>query len=164
MRYQAQTFVKQVQVDLLALSDADLAHIIDQWGPGKAPRGVTPDVLEVTWSALGYMPPPAATEAPSSPPGTLPGVEPEAGEQWLAPSPDHLRRLLTEMDVKEFAQHVITLAFQSLHATHPEWGDGSTFNAHLANHLRWMRMNRQRNDQSTRGIPQGGLLEDASGS
>ena len=155
MRYQAQTFVKQVQVDLLALSDADLVHTIDQWGPGKAPRGVTPDVLEVTWSALGYMPPPAATEAPSSPPGTLPGVEPEAGEQWLAPSPDHLRRLLTEMDVKQFAQHVIALAFQSLHATHPEWGDGSTFNAHLANHLRWMQMHRRRNGQSPSRIPHG---------
>jgi hypothetical protein len=152
MRYQVQTFVKQVQVDLLALSDADLVHTIDQWGPGKAPR-VTPNVLEVTWSALGYMPTPAASEHSSNPPGTMPVVEPEAREQWLAPSPDHLRRLLTDMDVKEFAQHVIALAFQSLHATHPEWGDGSTFNAHLANHLRWMRMNPRRNIQDTRRIP-----------
>ena len=153
MRYQAQTFVKQVQVDLLALSDADLFHTIDQWRPGKEPPGLSDDRPEVTWSALGYTRTPAATEHPSYPPDTMPGVEPEARERWLAPSPHHLRRLLTEMDVKQFAQHVIAPAFQSLHATHPEWGDGSTFNAHLANHLRWMRLNRRRDDQSIKKTP-----------
>jgi hypothetical protein len=153
MRYQAQTFVKQVQVDLLALSDVDLCHIIDQWGPGKAPSGLSHDALEVAWTALGYTSAPTETARLSHLPGIMPGVEPEAREQWLAPSPHHLRRLLTEMNVQQFAQHVIALAFQALHATHPEWGDGSTFNAHLANHLRWMRMNRQRHDQSTRSYP-----------
>jgi hypothetical protein len=148
MRYQAQTFIKQVQVDLLALSDADLFQTIDQWRAGKESSGLSQDALEVTWSALGYTRAPAVTEHFSYPPSTKPGVEPEVGEHWLAPSPHHLRRLLTEMDVKQFAQHVIAIAYQSLHATYPEWGDGSTFNAHLANHLRWMRMHRRRNDQS----------------
>ncbi len=153
MRYQVQTFVKQVQVDLLALSDVDLCHTIDQWGPGKAPSGLSHGALEVAWTALGYTSTPAETAHLSDPSGIMPGVEPEAREQWLAPSPHHLRRLLTEMNVQQFAQHVIALAFQSLHAAHPEWGDGSTFNAHLANHLRWMRMSRQRRDQSARGAP-----------
>ena len=153
MRYQAQTFIKQVQIDLLALSDADLFQTIDQWGPGKESSGLSHDAPEVTWSALGYTRAPAEAEHFSCPPGTEPGVEPEVREHWLAPSPHQLRRLLTEMDVKQFAQHVIAIAFQSLHATYPEWGDGSTFNAHLANHLRWMRMNRRRNDQSTSMTP-----------
>ncbi len=153
MRYQAQTFIKQVKIDLLALSDADLFQTIDQWGSGKESSGLSQDALEVTWSALGYTRAPAKTEHFSCPPCTKPGVEPEVREHWLAPSPHQLRRLLTEMDVKQFAQHVIALAFQSLHATYPEWGDGSTFNAHLANHLRWMRMNRRRNDQSTSMTP-----------
>jgi hypothetical protein len=150
MRYQVQTFVKQVQVDLLALSDADLCHIIDQWGPGKVPSSVSHDAREVTWSALGYTATPAEPTHLSHPSDTMPGVEPEAPVQWLAPSPHHLRRLLTEMTLQQFAQHVIALAFQALHTTHPEWGDGSTFNAHLANHLRWMRMNRRKDGQSTR--------------
>ena len=55
----------------------------------------------------------------------MPGVEPEAREQRLAPSPHQLRKLLTEMVVKQFAQHVIAFAFQTLHATYPECDDGS---------------------------------------
>ncbi len=149
MRYQAQSFVKQVQIDLLALSDADLFHEIDQWGPRKEPSILSQDAQEVTWTALGFTRTPPETEHLSRPPG----VELEVREHWLAPSPHQLRGLLTEMDVKQFAQHVIAIAFQSLHATHPEWGDGSTFNAHLANHLRWIRMNRRRNDQSTMRTP-----------
>jgi hypothetical protein len=43
------------------------------------------------------------------------------------------------MDVNLFAQYVITLAFQSLHTTYPEWYDGGTFNAHLANYLRHIK-------------------------
>jgi hypothetical protein len=148
MRYQAQSFIKQVQIDLLALSDADLFHEIDQWVPRKEPSILSQDAQEVTRTALGY------TRAPETEHlSRLPGVGPEVREQWLAPSPHHMRLLLTEMDVKQFAQHVIAIAFQSLHATHPEWGDGSTFNAHLANHLRGIRMNRRRNDQRTMRTP-----------
>lgn len=130
MRYSAQSFVKQVQLDLLALSDDDLLRIIDQWGASKEPPGISSDEQETTWFALGYRR--VSTESLSH----LPDVELEACEHWITPSPLHLRQLLTEMDVKQFAHHVITLAFHALHAAHPEWGDGSTFNAHLANYLR----------------------------
>jgi hypothetical protein len=54
MRYQAQTFIKQFQVDLLAFSDADIFQTIDQWGPGKESCGWSHDAPEVTWSVLGY--------------------------------------------------------------------------------------------------------------
>jgi len=153
MRYQVHSFVKQVQVDLLALSDADLLHTIEQWVSGKERSGVPGDPPEEAWSALGYSLTRTETERLSLPRGTMSGVQPEARELWRAPSAYHLRRLLTEMDVKQFAQHVIAIAYQSLHATHPEWGDGSTFNAHLANHLRWVRMNRHRHAQSAKGTP-----------
>ena len=45
---------------------------------------------------------------------------------------------LAEMDVKRLLQHILPLAFQSLHPMYPEWGEEVTFNAHLANHLRWI--------------------------
>jgi len=153
MRYQVQSFVKQVQVDLLALSDADLLHTIEQWVSGKARSGVPGDPPEEAWSALGYSLTRTETERLSLARGTMSGVQPEDRELWLAPSAQHLRRLLTEMNVQQFAQHVIARAFQSLHATHPEWGDGPTFNAHLANHLRWIRMTRQRHAQSAKRTP-----------
>jgi hypothetical protein len=50
------------------------------------------------------------------------------------------------MDVSAFAQHIIALAYHSLHPTHPEWYDGVTFNAHLANYLR-----RRRDETASRG-------------
>ena len=53
--------------------------------------------------------------------------------------PQRLRALLTAMDVSAFARHVIAFAYHSLHPTHPEWYDGVTFNAHLANYLRRRR-------------------------
>ena len=135
MGYSVQSFVKQVQVDLLALSDDDLLHIIDQWGPGREASACSPDPQEETWLALGFQRRLSAeTEHPSY--RSKPEAEPEVGEYWSAPSPSHLRCLLTEMDGKQFAHVVIALAFQSLHALHPEWGDGSTFNAHLAYYLR----------------------------
>ena len=56
--------------------------------------------------------------------------------QWLAPAPGQLRDLLRDMSMPLFVQHVLPLAFESLHVLHPEWGEGATFNAHLANHLR----------------------------
>jgi len=153
MRYQVHSFIKQVQVDLLALSDADLLHTIDQWVSGKKLSGVPGDPPEEAWSALGYSLTRTETECLSPPRGTMSGGKPEARELWRAPSAYHLRRRLTEMDVKQFAQHVIAIAYQSLHPTYPEWGDGSTFNAHLANHLRWIRMTRQRHAQSAKGTP-----------
>src|SRR5258708_19869635 len=99
MRYQAQTFIKQGQIDFLALSDAALSQTIDQWGPGKESSGLSHDAPEVTWSALGYTRAPAEAEHFSCPPGT----EPEVREHWLAPSPHQLRRLLAERDCTHFA-------------------------------------------------------------
>lgn len=130
MNGQSRNFAKQVQVDLLALCDADLFHIIHQWVDGRNLSGLSLDVPEETRLALGYTHVLAETEA-------LPH------SRWHAPSPHHLRTLLTAMDVNMFTQHVITLAFQSLHATHPEWYEGLTFNAHLANHLRQMSIKRR---------------------
>lgn len=154
MGYSAQSFVKQVQVDLLALSDDDLLHTVDQWGPEKETPACSHDPREDGWLALGYRRLSAESEHCSH--LSTSEVEPEAGGYWIAPSPSHLRHLLAEMDGKRFAHLVIDLAFQSLHALHPEWGDGSTFNAHLANYLRQIRTpSPQRSDElRTKTVPQ----------
>jgi hypothetical protein len=136
---QSRSFVKQVQVDLLALCDADLFHTVHQWIDESDSSEGAFDVPEETRFALGY-----SRAFPDANPlahqhADMPGVEPEGPAQWHAPSPQHLRTLLTAMDVHVFAKHVITFAFKSLHPTHPEWYDGVTFNAHLANYLRRMR-------------------------
>lgn len=151
MNRQTRTFAKQVQVDLLALSDADLFWTIHQWLDGEAAEP-NQDVPEDIRSALGYTP--ISIDHLSSSFGTLPANRSDAGKQWLAPAPPRLRELLTEMDMKLFLQYVLPFAFQSLHPKHPEWGEGLTFNAHLANHLRWIATNRQR---ATKGqaAPQG---------
>jgi hypothetical protein len=153
MRYSAPSFVKQVQTDLLALSDDDLLHIIDQWGPGKEPAACSHDPREEIWHALGYRQ--LATEIEHRSHLSEAQAEPEVGGYWLAPSPSHLRHLLTEMDGKQFAHFVIAPAFQVLHVLHPEWGDSSTFNAHLANYLRQRRTpSPQRSDElRTKTIP-----------
>jgi hypothetical protein len=136
------TFVKQVQVDLLALSDADLFHTIQQWVDGRGPSGSSPDIAEDTRLALGYTRVIVETGPLSSLPDGASDAESEEPAQWQAPSPQHLRALLTAMDVNLFAQHVITLAFRALHTTYPEWYEGLTFNAHLANYLRRMAVKR----------------------
>lgn len=136
MNKQAQVFARQVQLDLLALSDTDLFHIVHVW-VNRESSGLYADVSSETRLALGY---------------TLIGGEPqtfshdissesefEVEKQWLAPPLPKLRELLTDMDVKFFVQYVLPLAFQSLHVLHPEWDEGSTFNAHLANYLRQIR-------------------------
>jgi hypothetical protein len=132
---QSRSFVKQVQVDLLALCDADLFHTVHQW----INESDSSEVPEDTRLALGYSRVLPDTEPLSYHHADMPCVERERPAQWLAPSPQHLRALLMAMDVHVFAEHVITLAFKSLHSTHPEWYDGVTFNAHLANYLRRMR-------------------------
>ena len=140
MNGQSRTFVKQVQVDLLALSDADLFHTIHQWMDGRNTSGLSFDVPEDTRFALGYTHIPAETEALPHLPFDVSGTEGEVSAPWQAPSPDHLRALIAAMDANLFAQHVITLAFRSLHAIYPEWYEGLTFNAHLANCLRQLRV------------------------
>ena len=125
MNSNSRSFVKQVQVDLLALGDTDLFHIVHCWVDEGDGSGASADVAEETHSALGYT--------------HLQG----GSVQWSPPSPHQLRLLLGAMDVKLFAQHVIPLAFRALHPTYPHWYEGLTFNAHLAHHLRLMK--RQRN-------------------
>ena len=144
---QSQSFVKQVQMDLLALCDADLLPAIRQWIEGDAPFEGEPDVPEETRFALGYacMLPDARWLAHPHVDGA--GRARERSAQWHAPSPDHLRTLLTAMDGRAFAQHIIPFAYQSLHPTHPEWSTGVTFNAHLANYLRRMRDKTANHDQ-----------------
>lgn len=136
---QSRSFVKQVQVDLLALCDTDLFHTVHQWIEGSDSSEGVLDVPEDTRLALGYTRALSDARPPAHPHTGLPGVARVGSAQWHAPSPHHLRTLLTVMDVHLFAQHVITFAYQSLHPTHPEWYDGATFHAHLANYLRRMR-------------------------
>ncbi len=141
MNGQSRTFVKQVQVDLLALSDTDLNRTIHQWVDGKNTEGDYPGVAEDTLRALGYTRVLLAGETRTS----LPIDDPEAAQEmsvsWQPPTSTELRALLSAMDVNLFAQHVIALAYTSLHAMYPEWYDGLTFNAHLANYLRQIRTN-----------------------
>ncbi len=131
---QSRSFAKQVQVDLLALSDADLIRIVHQWMDGS-----DSDVPEETRAALGYTRIPVEAETLPHLFYTIPETDNEGPGQWLSPSPHHLRALITAMDINSFAQLIITLAFQSLHTTYPEWHEGITFNAHLANSLRQMK-------------------------
>jgi hypothetical protein len=139
MSSQSRSFVKQVQVDLLALSDADLFHTVHQWVEMSDSSGLSLDVLEDIRSALGYTRVLAETKTLSHLLYDMSETDNKSLGQWLAPSPHHLRTLLTTMDINLFAQYVITLAFQSLHTTYPQWYDGGTFNAHLANYLRHIK-------------------------
>lgn len=141
---QSQTFAKQVQVDLLAFSDGELFQIVHLWV-----REASQDVSEEVYSALGYMP--RESQPPLHLRSNLLTSETEVEVIWLAPSPQQLREQLTNMDVKRFMQYVLPLAYRSLHATHPDWDEGATFNAHLANHLRRRVMKQPRNHRSSLG-------------
>jgi hypothetical protein len=150
MNGQSRTFVKQVKLDLLALSDTYLSKIIQQWVDGRNLPGISLDVPEDTHLALGYSHVPTETETFPYVGFDVPGAETEKSASWQAPSPHHLRTLLTAMNEELFVQHVITLAFLSLHPIYPEWHEGLTFNAHLANYLRqlnkqWRTMTKKQN-------------------
>jgi len=147
MNSQSRSFVKQVQVDLLALCDADLFHTVRQWIEGSDSSRALLDVPQETRFALGYTPLLQEVHPLPDRHSDIPGAESNSSAQWHAPSPYHLRTLLTAMDGSLFAQHVITFAFQSLHTSYPEWYDGMTFNAHLANYLRRMRVETANHDQ-----------------
>ena len=146
MYHQSRSFVKQVQLDLVALCDADLFNTVHQWITGDPTRGVL-DVSEETRLALGYTPVLPEARPLENHHADAPGEERERLAQWHAPSPQQLRSLLSTMDVHAFARHVITFAYTSLHPTHPEWYDGLTFNAHLAYYLRRMRAETANHDQ-----------------
>jgi hypothetical protein len=140
MNKQTRAFAKQVHVDLLTLSDIDLFQTVHLWVNGQS-SGPVYNVSKEAQSALGYTLRVGEPYVLSF--DILSGNELEAGIQWLAPAPLQLRELLMEMKLEVFIEHVLPLAFQSLHVMHPEWGEGATFNAHLANHLRSIGM-RQR--------------------
>jgi hypothetical protein len=143
MNGQSRTFVKQVKLDLLALCDSDLSQIIQLWVERSNLAEKAPDIAGETWFALGYTRILDDSGALSRPGFDVPGSESEKPASWIAPDPQHLRTLLTAMDEQQFAQYVITLAFQTLHPIYPEWYDGLTFNAHLANYLRQFNMKRR---------------------
>ena len=153
MNGQSRSFVKQVQADLLKLGDADLFRTVHQWLDGSDSSGTSLDVPEETRFALGYTHILPEAQPLSDYHSDIPDAESEEFAQWRAPSPHHLRTLLTAMDVNSFAQHVITFAFKSLHPTHPEWHEGVTFNAHLANYLRRMRVETTTHNQEAKRTP-----------
>ena len=124
---QTRTFAKQVQVDLLGLSDIDLFQTIQSW----TSKGQAAYVSQEAYIALGYT---RSSDEDSRSMSKLSTYEEAAS--WLAPAPQQLRNLLLEMSMPLFVQHVLPLAFESQHVLHPEWGEGATFNAHLANQLR----------------------------
>ena len=135
MNGQSRSFVKQVQVDLLVLGDVDLFNVVEQWIDGSH----SSEVPEETRLALGYVPALQDSRPPTNQCADAPGADRDWPTQWQAPTPQRLRALLTAMDVSAFARHVIAFAYHSLHPTHPDWYDGVTFNAHLANYLRRRR-------------------------
>lgn len=137
---QIRIFARQVQVDLLALSNRDLFQMVHLW-VGQEHLSPASEVSAEARSALGYMLWRGEASTLFSTALNNNGMEYERGEdvQWLAPSPQHLRSLLEKMDVQSFAELVLPLAFNALHATHPEWGEAGTFHAHLANYLRRIR-------------------------
>ena len=143
MNGQSRTFVKQVKLDLLALSDADLFQIIQHWVEGSNLSGQPQDKTEKIWLALGYTRNLSDTEDLPELNIEMSGSESEEPVSWIAPDPQLLRTLITAMDEQQFAQYVITIAFQSLHPIYPEWYDGLTFNAHLANYLRQINTKRR---------------------
>jgi hypothetical protein len=143
MNGQSRTFVKQVKLDLLALSDADLFQIIHLWVEGSNLSEKPFDKTEEIWLALGYTRELSDTEELSQLNAIMPDTEIEEPVTWNSPDPQHLRTFITAMDEQQFAQYVITLAFQSLHPIYPEWYDGLTFNAHLANYLRQINTKRR---------------------
>jgi len=143
MNGQSRTFVNQVKLDLLALSDADLFQIIQQWVERSNLSKQPLDKAEKIWLALGYTPELSDTEYHSQLEANVPGLEIEKPVSWNAPDPHQLRTLIAAMDEQQFVPSVITIAFQSLHPLYPEWYDGMTFNAHLANYLRQINAKRR---------------------
>ena len=85
MNGQSRTFVKQVKLDLLALSDADLFQIIQQWVEGSNLTAKPFDKAEEIWLALGYTPVFSDTEALSQLNFNISGTEIEKPASWIAP-------------------------------------------------------------------------------
>jgi hypothetical protein len=133
---QVRIFARQVQVDLLALSDGDLFQMVHHWVSGQHSSSSSEASEEVRF-VLGYTL--CGSESATLVSNKVTGYEGGGDAQWLAPAPQHLRSLLEKMDTQRFAALVLPLAFDALHETHPEWGEAGTFHAHLANYLRRVR-------------------------
>src|SRR5947209_6372226 len=110
MNGQSRTFVKQVKLDLLALSDADLFQIIQHWIEGSHLSEQPPDKVENIRFALGYTHTISHTENLSQLDHDLSDSEIEGPVSWIAPDPQLLRTLIAAMDEQQFAQFVITIA------------------------------------------------------
>src|SRR5258708_19377113 len=93
---QSRSFVKQVQVDLLALCDADLFNTVHQWIDKSDSSEVAFDVPEDTRFALGYS---RVFDAKplSHHHSDMPGMERKGQTQSHPPAPHHLPTLLTAM-------------------------------------------------------------------
>lgn len=150
MNSQSRSFVKQVQMDLLALDDADLSHTVQQWIDENASSAVSLEVLEETYLALGYTHVLIEAKPLTSGQFATSKSEDERSEQWYTPSAHHLRTFLSAMDANLFARHIITFAFEALHPLYPEWHEGVVFNAHLANYLRRMKKKTAHQDQGAK--------------
>lgn len=139
-RQQTQSFARQVKEDLLALSDADLLLVVLVWVKEEryGPAGAAGETI---MADLGFTR--GSEQFALLPPGTLSRNVPEGETQWITPSSQRLRGLLETMDMALFVQSVLPLAFQALSGMHSAWGEGATFNAHLANHLRLLNKTHQ---------------------
>jgi hypothetical protein len=133
---QARIFAKQVQVDLLALSDCDLFQIVHLW-ISREPLASSSQAQAAARSALGYTP--GSGECLTFLKNNGAEYEERANTHWFAPAPHHLRNLLEQMNLQSFVAIVLPLAFNALHSLHPEWGEEGTFHAHLADYLRRVR-------------------------
>src|SRR5215469_3441054 len=123
MNGQSRTFIKQVKLDLLALTDLDLFQIIQRWVVGSNLSAQPVDETEKIWYALGYTRVLLDNEHYLQPDANIPISEVEKSISWIAPDPQHLRTSIAAMDEQQFAQYVISIAFQSFHPFYPEWYD-----------------------------------------
>lgn len=139
MSSQSRSFAKQVQVDLLALNDADLFTTVHQWVNGSNATEPAIDLSEEIYIALGYTRTLVQTGTLSHHSYDSPAAAHEDSGWWQAPTPHQMRSLITAMDINAFTSCIISPAFQVLHPTYPEWFEGTTFNAHLANYLRQLK-------------------------
>ena len=108
MNSRTRAFAKQVQVDLLALSDDNLFYTIHHWVEDQHAVSFSP-VSEDSRLALGYTHIANDHFVTSSSPQFEDVLVSQ--NQWLAPTPHQLRVILSEMNLKVFIECVIPIAF-----------------------------------------------------
>ena len=87
MNGQSRSFVKQVQVDLLALGDVDLCNVVQQWIDGSHTCQGAFDVPEETRLALGSIPALPDARQLTQQYADAPGADRDWPTQWQAPTP-----------------------------------------------------------------------------